>query len=162
MSLKFSQFDPGSIGEELSQPTKLRLRRLLDYWNEKRGNRPMPSRADIDPLDFQYLLGDIAIVDVIGDPPRFHFRLFGSNLVARLGADLTGKTPGDHPDPMFGEVMNSTYREVVEKKSPTMTRRRMIGLSRNLFQFEVLRLPLSSDGKRVDKLLIGVAFDDEV
>jgi hypothetical protein len=42
-----------------------RLRRLHDYWREKCGDRQFPDRADIDPVDFPYILGFVTMVDVI-------------------------------------------------------------------------------------------------
>jgi hypothetical protein len=34
-----------------------RLRRLFAYWLEKRGERPFPAKAEIDPVEFSYILG---------------------------------------------------------------------------------------------------------
>ncbi|MBX6321162.1 MAG: PAS domain-containing protein [Rhodospirillaceae bacterium] len=48
-----------------------RLRRLFAYWREKAAGRIGPARRDIDPLDFHYLLGDIALVEVLRNPLRF-------------------------------------------------------------------------------------------
>src|SRR4051794_34289618 len=48
-----------------------RLQRLHPYWTERKGDRRMPARRDIDPLDFPYLLGNIMLLDVVGEPPRF-------------------------------------------------------------------------------------------
>ncbi len=153
--------DAPATGEDLDQPTSQRLIRLLDYWHAKRGSRRFPSRADLDPLDFRYMLGDVALVDVIGDPPQFRFRLYGSHLVERLGTDLTGKTPGDHPDPVLVEFMDRTYRQVVAERRPTMSRRRAIGRTNRAFHYEILRLPLSADGEHVNMLLIALEFTDQ-
>jgi hypothetical protein len=51
------------------------LRRLLAYWQERRGARRFPARGDVDPVEFRYALGHVSMVDVVGDPPRFRFRL---------------------------------------------------------------------------------------
>jgi hypothetical protein len=42
-----------------------RLRRLYAYWQEKCGDRLFPDRADIDPVDFPYILGLVTIVDIV-------------------------------------------------------------------------------------------------
>ena len=39
-----------------------RLQRLYQYWSDKRGERGMPSRADIDPLDMRFAIGNIILV----------------------------------------------------------------------------------------------------
>jgi len=67
-----------------------RLQRLYAYWSTKKGQRKMPSRADIDVLDLRYMLGNIMLVDVVADvaggtPPRFRIRVHGSNLSQRAG-----------------------------------------------------------------------------
>ena len=44
-----------------------RLQRLHAYWTERKGDRRMPARRDIDPLDFPYLLGNIMLLDDMPD-----------------------------------------------------------------------------------------------
>ena len=41
-----------------------RLRRLFAYWLEKRGDRLFPAKAEIDPVEFSYILGYVTLVDV--------------------------------------------------------------------------------------------------
>ena len=56
-----------------------KLQQLYDYWSVKRGERKMPSRADIDPLDMTFVMGNVILVDVIaGEPPGFRIRLHGT------------------------------------------------------------------------------------
>jgi hypothetical protein len=45
-----------------------RLLRLFAYWTEKAAGRVCPARRDIDPLEFDYLLGDISLIEVLRDP----------------------------------------------------------------------------------------------
>src|SRR4051794_32338479 len=49
-----------------------------NYWNLKRGDRRMPSRKDIDPVEIPRLLSSTALVDVLRDPLDFRFRLLGT------------------------------------------------------------------------------------
>jgi len=37
------------------------------------GERRFPARADIDPLDFGYVLGHVMLLDVLRDPLRFRY-----------------------------------------------------------------------------------------
>ena len=64
-----------------------RLRRLLAYWLEKRGDRLFPAKAEIDPVEFPYILGYVTLVDVERDRRRYRFRLDGSILVSLSGSD---------------------------------------------------------------------------
>ena len=60
--------------DEIESPI---LRRFFRYYLEKRGSRLFPARADLDPVDFPYALGDITLVNVHRDPLNFSFRLAG-------------------------------------------------------------------------------------
>ena len=51
----------------------------------------MQSRADIDPVDIRYAIGNVILIDVIdGEPLQFRIRLHGTNLAERVRFDLTG------------------------------------------------------------------------
>lgn len=47
-------------------PKHLPLRRILDYWRTKKGERPAASRAEIDPAEIRSLLPYVGLVDVEG------------------------------------------------------------------------------------------------
>ena len=137
------------------------LQRLFDYWGSKRGARGMPARADIDPLELGFIIGNVILVDVIeGDPPRFRIRLHGTNLVERAGYELTGRFLDELPQPEFRELTRLSFTRVAETGEPLRLRRdRMLdGRSR---RYETIILPLSSEGTRVDMLLCGLVYDDE-
>jgi hypothetical protein len=52
-----------------------RLRRLYEYWLAKKGQRRFPSRRDIDPVDFPYVLGHVILFDVMRGPLCFRVRV---------------------------------------------------------------------------------------
>ena len=135
------------------------LRRLYDYWAEKRGDRAMPSRADIDPVEMRYVIGNVIMVDVIEGPsPQFHIRVHGTNLVERVHFDLTGKLLDEMPLPEFRELTRQSFSMVARTKEPLHARRDLILDGRRRF-YETLILPLSSDGERVDRILCGLFYD---
>ncbi|MCH2395582.1 PAS domain-containing protein [Oceanibaculum sp.] len=69
-----------------------RLRQLYDYWEGKRGNRLMPARTDIDPVEIPGLLPNLILIDVErGERNRYRFRLYGTEVCANRGADLPGR-----------------------------------------------------------------------
>ena len=75
-----------------------KLQRLYEYWVAKRGDRGLPARADIDPLDMTFVVGNVILVDVsTGTPPRFRIRLHGTTLAQRVGYELTGKMLDELP-----------------------------------------------------------------
>ena len=65
-------------------------RDLYAYWNERRGTRTVPERADIEPGAIRHLLGDafILAIDASGGHP---FRLAGTRLCALFGRELKGE-----------------------------------------------------------------------
>ena len=65
------------------------LRQLVAHWQQIRGNRRMPARADFDPLEVRFALGYISLIEVHRDPLRFYFRLDGTKQVDLFGIDCT-------------------------------------------------------------------------
>jgi hypothetical protein len=134
-------------------------RRLYDYWNARRAGRRYPSRQDIDPLDLTFAFGNLLLVDVLRDPLQFRFRLIGTQIIQRMGWDLTGKTVDDIPDPTYREETRAAYRAAVESGQPTVSQHERVirGQPR---RFEVLRLPLSDDDNAINMLLSAVLYFD--
>jgi hypothetical protein len=128
------------------------LRRLFQYWNAKRGTRPYPSRADIDPLDFAYAIGWVNLLDVTYSPLRFRFRLHGTELRAKNQVDLTGKYLDEHPLADLRAYIEPIWRDVVERGVPTHGFYDQT-VADTQHRYEALRLPLSSDGQTIDMLL---------
>jgi hypothetical protein len=136
-----------------------RLRQLYDYWDGKRGARSMPARADLDPVDFRFVIGDVVLADVIdGEPPRFRIRVHGSNLVDRVHCELTGKLLDEMPAPEFRDLVTRSFRKVVRTKAPlhVLAARPLDG---RMQRYETIILPLSSDSKRVDRLMVGMIYE---
>jgi hypothetical protein len=138
-----------------------KLRQLYDYWDRKRGGRKMPSRADLDPLEMTFVIGNIILVDVIdGSPPRFRIRLHGTNLSQRVGFELTGKMLDELPVAEFRELAQESFTRVVSSAEPRHGRADRLIDGRQA-RYEVVVMPLSSDGASVDRLIIGLIHDDE-
>lgn len=66
-------------------------RALFDYWNEKRGNRAAPERADIDPAAIRHALGDTFMLatDFVG---QLRFRLAGTRVCALFCREIKGES----------------------------------------------------------------------
>src|SRR3546814_21164581 len=73
-----------------------RIRRAWDYWTAKRGDRPMPSRRDIDPAEIPDLLPYLVLTAVLPAPPFLRYRLVGTRQVAIRGHDPTGLPASGH------------------------------------------------------------------
>ena len=135
-----------------------RLLCLLDYWLGKRVGDALPGRADIDPLEMTFILGNLLMVDVEREPLRFRYRLVGSNLSQRLHLDLTGRTVDEHPDPTFRRLAIDTYTDIARTGEPRAARRDQL-MDGRLRHYQVLLLPLAADGRTVDKVMVGTCFE---
>lgn len=143
---------------EIAHP---KLRRLYDYWDSKRGGRKMPARADLDPLEMTFIIGNIILVDVIeGAPPRFRIRLHGTNLSQRIGFELTGKMLDELPETEFRALAQESFTRVVGDAEPRHGRRDRL-IDGRPARYETVIMPLSGDGTSVDRLIVGLIHDDE-
>jgi hypothetical protein len=138
-----------------------RLQQLYDYWSAKRGDRKMPSRADIDPLDMTFIIGNVILVDVIaGTPLGFRIRLHGTNLVERVHYELTGRMLDDLPQVQFRNLTRKSFTKVAKTAEPLRALNDRV-LDDQMRRYETVILPLSGDDTRVDMLLCGMIYDDE-
>jgi hypothetical protein len=129
------------------------LKRLYDYWTERCSGKRLPARRDVDPLDFGYALGRVSLIDVVGEPRRFWYRLVSTQLTERLGYEMTGKPLEDIPDVEMRRYAERVYGAAVEKRVPLYFRDAPV-LDGNRWESEALILPLSADGEAVDMLMI--------
>jgi len=137
------------------------LHRLYHDWMDRRGDREFPSRSDFDPYALKYVLGNLALIDVLYDPLRFRFRLHPTNMVFRLGVDLTGKFIDEMADQRHVLLAKEQFTEVVETRRPVVQSHHAVETDHRVWNCEILVLPLSSEGSRID-MLMGCVIWDEV
>lgn len=134
------------------------IRRFVEYWLSKRGGHSYPSRAALDPLEFRYVLGNVVIIEAQPPPAgsgerwRYRYRLIGANIVARDGYDLTNKTLEDMPDPEYRERVRTTWTDVC-KTGIWAHHTRELFLDGRLRRYEVIVMPLASNGEDIDMLI---------
>ena len=118
---------------------------VYDYWNEKRGDKPAPGRADIDPADIRRALGDTFMLaaDFVD---RWRFRLAGTRVCALFNREIKG------------EALTALWREAdqatIEKLAGTITQEKIgavMGLTGRAddgaeVDLEMLLLPLAHAG----------------
>ncbi|GAB2179287.1 PAS domain-containing protein [Dongia sp. agr-C8] len=138
---------------ELQAPEAATLKRLQAYWEGKKGDRPAPPKSAIDPAELRDLLPDILLIDVVGDPPRFRARLFGSALVAAYGEEVTGKFGEEVDlDAVHDELMRFVERAAAQCK-PQYLRTAFTKRGGRHLRYEQIILPLSDDGRKTNMLL---------
>ncbi len=77
--------------DDLAHVRNEKLRRLLQYWFSLRKDGLVPSQADIDPLDFSYVLSEVWLCDYLPDTDRFQYRLMGERVRDRYQSGVKGK-----------------------------------------------------------------------
>jgi hypothetical protein len=137
-----------------------KLEDLYRYWLSKKGRRTAPARAEIWPEEMRRFLPHLFLVDVIGEPPRFRFRLVGTKVVEACGEDHTGDFIDDaRLEARAGERI-AEYRIAAAERHPMVRSWDLPTKDERHLHCERLILPLSADGDRVDMLLCGMAVED--
>jgi hypothetical protein len=143
-----TDIDPADIGNE-------RLRRFHAYWNARRGDRAFPRRADIDPVDFPYILGQIALVEVTDDPRVYRWRLVGNWWLEKFGIEATNTWVDDWPFAEQRQGVRRAYDKVRAARRPLVFAR-TVWLDRRKLACEVLMLPLSEDGQNISMIVVAL------
>lgn len=130
-----------------------RLHEVLRYWSAKRGDRPMPSRRDIDPLELgPTVLPHLMLVDV-EEGPRFRYRLFGTAVTGAFGMDATGHYIDAIMVGKYRDFLLGLYNDLLTMKKPVYSTS-IYGVRRDTKMWtQRLMLPLSTDGDAVDMVL---------
>jgi hypothetical protein len=141
------------------------LKRMVAFWDEKRQGRDWPLRADLDPLEFRFAVGYVSLIDIIpasnSGPRRYFFRLDGTRQVDLFGVDFTGKFLDQVAGTAGTLVAEQSYGAVADLGEPQYHARQVEFHDRPI-QYEVVILPLSRSGERVDMLMTVVTRDGEI
>ena len=129
------------------------LRRLYDDWDSKRAGRSAPSRVDIHPEELTFILPYLYLIDVVCS--RFHFRLAGTGIVLEFGGEITGKFADEIDLDGQQAAIIGEYERVVRTVKPVSSRWDYVKHDGRHLSYEHVILPLSTDGKTVDRLLGG-------
>lgn len=136
------------------------LQRLHQDWEDRRRGRTFPARTDFAPDDLRYVLGDLALIDVLRAPLQFRYRLHPTNMATRLGADLTGKLIDEIADRRHFLLARAHCEEVVTSRRPVVKDRHGVKTDHRVWNCEVLALPLSTDGAEIDMLMACAIWDE--
>jgi hypothetical protein len=125
---------------------------LFSYWLSKRNGRIIPSYRDMDPAELGTLLPFLFIVD--RPAGEFRYRLMGTRVIQDLGRDPTGM-------PLYGYARNSpdivagmqALAERVFDAQPVFVIGRHARGHGDIHHSSGLFLPLSDDGRRVDRFI---------
>ena len=135
-----------------SSPSK----QLFNWWVTARGSREFVLRRTFDPADWRRILPNIWMLDIQSDPLRLRLRLVGTAVAELMKGDYTGRWL-DEVLPFLSkdEEFQARYRSVIETGEPAW-KIGSIALQpdANYKISETLILPLSSNGRSTDMLLM--------
>ncbi|HEY7609190.1 MAG TPA: PAS domain-containing protein [Alphaproteobacteria bacterium] len=134
-------------------PFKTRVvRESYEYWLGKCQGGRLPRRRDIRPEEIARLLPNIFLVDVVGDPPVFKFRLVGTKITEWAAGEYTGVTVNEAEyGPNWRRVYDS-YLEAVHRRAPVYSEYSAPWKEREFLFYERIIAPLSDDGVTVNML----------
>ena len=136
----------------VSQVTSPLVQTAHSYWQGKQRNGRLPARADIDPLEIPRLLPYVLLSEISYDPFQVRYRLMGTEAVAMNNLDLTGKTLNfDIECPDWQRYWAEAYFVAATQARPIFGIDSYEYRNRAYLRFEWCLLPLSTDGKQVDR-----------
>jgi hypothetical protein len=144
----------------LDDVTSAGIARFDSYWRSKMRAGRLPARADIDPADIKSILPNIILLNVGYDPFRVSVRLRGTRIDEFRPK---GKWKYLHEANTFDRGRKDDYlREmefVVRHRRPVYARDWMTSRFGALCDLYAGIWPLSSDGQRIDILVVIEDFD---
>ncbi|WP_420405574.1 PAS domain-containing protein [Nisaea sp.] len=129
------------------------LKVLLDHWRVIKGPLLMPSRRQIDPVEFGAALPRIWLCDYEQDSDRFRYRLTGERVAKRFGHQLSRRYLDDNTNPDYYPRVHRYYRNVVDLPAALYIYGRLYAETSNPIHGERLLLPLSDDGRTVQNVI---------
>ncbi|WP_162917289.1 PAS domain-containing protein [Dongia deserti] len=137
------------------------LLEMYAYWQHKRGPRPMPARADIEPAEIKRLLPGMLLVDVQRTQDGsldFVYRLVGTREVEMRGHDPTGKRVVEAFYGKSADTVTTCYSRVVETRCPFLDDDCYHLPGQEWSPSATIYLPLSNDGALVNMVLVYSSF----
>ena len=142
----------------LTLPSDCNSKLLLgfDYWQKQHHpDGRLPGRQDIDPVDLRSILACLCLYDVQADPLRFRYRLIGTDAVAKIEEDFTGRWLDEvHPTFKSSDAY-ADFTGVSLRRQPLAYYRGppLFHTYKKYVTLERLLLPLARDGNTVDMML---------
>ncbi len=127
---------------------------LHAYWEGKRAGRPLPERRDIDPVDMPPgLLPYLFIVEYANISDRWRYRLMGTEMVERLGVDLTGRYLDEALGGRYSNYLVPLNAEVRQRRQPIYTESTLTSTDGGVLLTKRLLVPLANGGSEVAMIL---------
>lgn len=155
---QFAAVETSAIGEQ--GDCHAFLHPISEYWDDLRGDLPMPRRDELDPVKIGRFLPYVLLVEVLTNPLDFRFRICGEHFISNTGRNPTNaQLRSLAEDWDVGEVLFDVFRIVVEAERPRTLEIRYRTLRGTPRVASCLVLPFASEHKTVGSLLMGAVFE---
>lgn len=142
----------GAVREALAGHCLQPMGALLDYWQERRAERPALARSDLYPEDLAALLPHLFMVDRgKAEPSDVCFRLVGTAIV-RVEGEITGRSLSELIPRAGHEIVWEHYDRALAGEL-CLRRGNLRRRDRAYIHYHVLLLPMSRTGGAIDSLL---------
>lgn len=149
---------PGGGGEDFQFQTRV-VQDGYAYWVSKCSEGGLPARQDINPVEIPRLMPHVVMLDVKHEPEfDFRYRLLGTYVTEHLYSDHSGKWFSEITHQRAPSKIWQNCCQVATSRSPFMSNTPYVGPHQSFRDVEDIILPLSSDGERVDSLLVFVCY----
>jgi hypothetical protein len=146
-----------STSEELLHNATSGVAQVFRYWDRVRGPRVMPPVSEIDFLELRPWLAGIVMIEVMeGERRELVYRVVGERAIRLRGYDPTGMTVEKAAYGRSVAYVLGNYGVVIDLRIPLYGWNEAEGLDAKGSGSGTLLLPLSSNGHRVDWVLVYV------
>ncbi|HEX6860804.1 MAG TPA: PAS domain-containing protein [Caulobacteraceae bacterium] len=126
---------------------------IFSYWSSLRRDGKLPGRADIHPAAFRKLLPTISLIDVEREPLNYRLRLAGTGLYPVYGREITGRGLREVYSREAADYWRAELDRIVRLRRPGVGCHSLAWKGQPHVSMLWMRLPLASDGERVDMIL---------
>jgi hypothetical protein len=143
------------------QPTDVELPQLaalLRYWEglPRQTDAPGPHLKLIDPLGMREALGFVALIDILEGGGDFLYRVYGTRIAERYGADLTGRRTSETDSGSYAAAfLVAIYRAALQRAEPVFSEHYPSPRSSTAKWTRVV-LPLVGDSGGIERFLAGI------
>lgn len=134
------------------------LAALLRYWDglPRQADAPGPHLKLIDPLDMREALGFVTLIDIVDGGADFLYRVYGTRIAERYGADLTGRRTSETDNGSYAAAfLVAIYRAALKRAEPVFSEHYPSPRSSTAKWTRVV-LPLVGDSGGIERFLAGI------
>lgn len=131
---------------------------LLNYWKDLKGDQTIPLREQFNPTAVPQCLKYIVLLDVGELTPKYFIRLAGSAVNPAYLEPIAGRYLEHILSEKDLDDILPQYEHSIQFRVPTYMQGSAEMPSSKKLSYERLILPVTSNGNRVDKLIVGIKF----